>query len=82
MNYIHQLEDELKEARAELVGLKSGLHDMERYINLPKFYEDPTVQVQDIRNRIEDARRQGEERSNDQARINYELRMIYHGSFQ
>lgn len=56
MNYITQLENELKEVRAELCGLKCGLSDLSVYLMSSKFHEDPTVQVSDVLRRIADAK--------------------------
>lgn len=67
MNYIKQLQNELLEVNAELAGLKSGLIDLERYLLSDKFFNDPTVQIQDVLNRIADARKAGVDLSFEQA---------------
>lgn len=56
MNYITQLENELKEVRAELCGLKCGLIDVEAYLLTDKFSIDTTVQTKDVLNRISEAK--------------------------
>jgi len=60
-NHIHKLEDELSEAQEELRGLREGLQDLRRYLTTPKFHEDPTVQVRDVLNRLQDAHNLGAE---------------------
>lgn len=54
MNYIKRLQSELKTANAKLHSIDESLMDIERYLMLPKFTDDPTVQKQDIFNRIDD----------------------------
>ena len=72
MNYIKRLENEIKEKRAEIVGLRAGLQDLREYLSLPKFQNDTTVQVFDIFARITDCYRIADELVNDQIRINQE----------
>lgn len=55
MNYIKRLESERKVCAAELAGLKSGLQDLQSYLMSTKFYVDPTVQAQDVLNRLQAA---------------------------
>ena len=49
-------EIELAAAQAELKELKDRLSDLQSYLQLPKFYDDTTVQVEDIYRRIWHAR--------------------------
>lgn len=53
MNYIKTLQNERQDLTAEVCGLRGGLADLRRYLALPKFHEDTTVQVQDVLNRLE-----------------------------
>lgn len=54
MNYIKKLEKEVRELKAYISGINDGVDDIRRYLNLPKFYEDTTVQRADIFNRLQD----------------------------
>jgi hypothetical protein len=52
MNYIKQLEHDLIVMRKALEAYDTEIDDLVRYLTSAKFHEDPTVQVQDVLNRI------------------------------
>ena len=52
MNYIKQLQDDKVRLAAATNAALTGLADMLAYLHSDKFVEDPTVQVQDVINRI------------------------------
>ena len=70
MNYIKRLENEVKEVRAELVGLKSGIDALHKYLSASKFFEDTTVQVTDVMNRIAEARSVSSNLLHEQIEVN------------
>lgn len=53
MNYIHQLQKEIKEAKDEVRAHEMMLLDLKLYLLSDKFDDDPTVQVRDVLNRID-----------------------------
>ena len=69
MNYIKRLENENKEVRVELCGLRCGLSDLKSYLQSSKFWNDTTVQVNDVLLRLEEAERKSMDLLNDQVRI-------------
>lgn len=52
--YINTLQEENAALKAEIAGLREGIGRLESYLSLPKFREDPTVQVSDIFLRLEE----------------------------
>lgn len=58
MNYIKRLEMELQEANQDKVEVLAGIDELFRYLSLPKFEEDTTVQVSDIFLRLQHLRNQ------------------------
>ena len=56
MNYIKQLQEENKTLKQQIKAHEEGLMDIIRYLNLPKFSIDTSVNKQDILNRIEEIR--------------------------
>jgi len=55
MNYIKQLEYSNNLKSAEICGLRAAISDLEQYLSSPKFWEDTTVQVNDIFSRLREA---------------------------
>jgi len=53
-----RLHEKVKQQAAMLEDYQEGLKDLVRYLNSPKFKEDPTVQVRDILLRISETRTQ------------------------
>jgi len=56
MNYIQQLEKDKLVLTAATQAALIGLADVMSYLHSDKFHEDPTVQVQDMINRINEIR--------------------------
>lgn len=56
MNYIHKLQNRVRELETEKAEARDALLDLLIYLNSDKFKDDPTVQTQDIRNRLGDER--------------------------
>lgn len=56
MNYIQQLEQDKLVLTAATQAALIGLADLMSYLHSEKFHEDPTVQVQDVVNRINEIR--------------------------
>ena len=56
MNYIHRLQAEVAELKADKAVADKVLTSLVGYLTSSKFYDDPTVQVADVLRRIEDAR--------------------------
>lgn len=56
MNYIKRLENDVRVMRQGIEAYDVGIDDIVRYLTSPKFQEDPTVQIQDVLNRIMEAR--------------------------
>ena len=54
MNYIHQLQRELKAEQEHARSLEAGLVSVIIYLDSAKFDEDPTVQKNDIIRRLRD----------------------------
>ena len=54
MNYIKSLQYQVGAAEAEIQSLKDSIDTLRRYINLPKFRDDTTVQVSDIHLRLDE----------------------------
>ena len=54
MNYIKRLEYENKKLAAEIVGLRTGITDLKKYLNSPKFHNEPWVNIQDIFLRLDE----------------------------
>ena len=52
MNYIHRLQEQIKELEEERREAAEILGDLQIYLGSEKFWNDTTVQVQDIRNRL------------------------------
>jgi hypothetical protein len=52
VNYIKQLQDDKVRLAAATNAAILGLSDLVAYLSGDKFVEDPTVQVQDVINRI------------------------------
>ena len=55
-NHILDLQDKVARQEAVIAAYERGLSDLEFYLSLPKFREDPTVQIQDVFNRIANVR--------------------------
>ena len=53
MNYIKRLEADNKRRGKMIDAMEAELMDLRRYLTSEKFHEDPTVQVQDVLNRLE-----------------------------
>jgi len=56
MNYIKRLQSEVKEQSEAVKAIRTELLDLEKYLLSAKFHNDPTVQIQDVLNRIEQAK--------------------------
>ena len=56
MNYIKRLEKENKELRDTLRGRELAELELRTYLLSSKFHSDPTVQVQDVLNRLDEIR--------------------------
>lgn len=52
MNYIHRLQEQVKELEEERREAAEILGDLQIYLGSEKFWKDTTVQVQDVRNRL------------------------------
>lgn len=52
MNYIKRLEQENEEKAREIARLEEQRREIIRYLALPKFDQDPTVQKTDILSRL------------------------------
>lgn len=50
MNFIKQLQHDNKALNAQLAASHDAIRDLRRYVSSPKFYNDTTVQVQDVLN--------------------------------
>ncbi len=61
-NYIQRLEDERAALTAQVAGLEEGITELRRYLQTEKFWQDPTVQVQDVFARLDDAHNLGTNR--------------------
>jgi hypothetical protein len=53
MNYIKKLELDNRRRAKVIDAMESELGDLRRYLTSAKFHEDPTVQVQDVLNRMD-----------------------------
>ena len=53
MNYIKELENDRVALLRAIIAMEDGLQCMVNHTLLPKFHEDTTMQVQDIRNWID-----------------------------
>ena len=54
MNYIKQLQQDKAELEQELATISEGISDIYRYLSLPKFDADTTVQTRDILLRLDE----------------------------
>jgi hypothetical protein len=54
MNYIQRLKSDNEDMRSQILFMYDWLNDLERYLMLPKFELDPTVQKTDILLRMEE----------------------------
>ena len=52
MNYIKKLEQKVRARGAMVAAMENEINDMRRYLTSDKFRVDPTVQVQDVLNRL------------------------------
>ncbi len=52
MNYIKRLQKDNADLLEQLGEYQDMVYELNRYLDLPKFKEDTTVQVQDVRNRL------------------------------
>ena len=52
MNYIHRLQEQVRELEEERREAAEILGDLQIYLGSEKFWKDTTVQVQDVRNRL------------------------------
>jgi hypothetical protein len=50
--YIHQLQDELSETKAEIEGLREGLRYLKTYLLSDKFYKEEWVSCKDVLARL------------------------------
>jgi len=73
-NYIYNLEDDCKEKGAFICGIMSGIMNLRRYLMLPKFEHDTSVNKQDIFNRLEDAIVEAEDLRDSQRALNDKIR--------
>ena len=64
-NHIQKLEFELKQRNAALDGLNEGLQSLLQYLNTDKFYNDRSVNIDDVISRILDARFLSSEREHN-----------------
>ena len=55
-NHIQMLEFRLKQRNAALDGLNEGIRHLVQYLNTDKFYNDRSVNIDDVISRILDAR--------------------------
>ena len=55
-NYIQKLEFLLKRQNGAVKGLNEGIRHLVQYLNTDKFYNDRSVNIDDVINRILDAR--------------------------
>ena len=55
-NHIQKLEFELKRRNGALDGLNEGIRHLVQYLNTDKFYNDRSVNIDDVISRILDAR--------------------------
>ena len=53
MNYIHQLQERIADLSGEVRAYEGMILDLKMYLLSDKFDEDPTVQVRDVLNRID-----------------------------
>lgn len=52
MNYIKNLEQQVAELKLEIKRKDKAMSDLFTYLSLPKFWEDTTVQVYDVKQRL------------------------------
>jgi hypothetical protein len=71
MNYIKQLQNDKKVMQAQITAFEDGLAELRRYLELPKFHVDTTVQVKDIFLRLDEVKYDVGDKANDQANLNY-----------
>ena len=64
-NHIQKLEFELKQRNAALDGLNEGIRHLVQYLNTDKFYNDRSVNIDDVISRILDARFLSSEREHN-----------------
>ncbi len=64
-NYIQKLEFLLKRQNGAVKGLNEGIRHLVQYLNTDKFYNDRSVNIDDIINRILDARFLSSEREHN-----------------
>ena len=55
-NHIQKLEFKLKQRNGAVKGMNEGLQHLIQYLNTDKFYNDRSVNIDDVINRIMDAR--------------------------
>jgi len=72
-NHISRLTQELAETKAELSTLHQHLIHLVIYLTSDKFYQDPTVQVRDVLNRLTEARAEGWKARMEQERLHAEM---------
>ncbi len=65
MNYIHQLQQKIREQNAELQAYKDGIAELRGYLALPKFHADTTVQVGDIYLRLDEVKQIADRAADD-----------------
>lgn len=68
-NYITRLENELREKTVELDALQRELNEFRAYLATDKFAVDPTIQVQDVENRLMAARHAASEAATNDANL-------------
>lgn len=56
MNYIKQLQMQIEEHEEYIRRINEGIVDLQMYLMTEKFWNDTTVQVQDVINRLADVR--------------------------
>ena len=53
MNHIHKLQDVIRLQSEQIKAMQNQRDELETYLNSSKFHDDTTIQVQDVRNRLE-----------------------------
>ena len=56
MRYINKLQEQNQQQSKQITETYNRIIELQTYLLSPKFYDDPTVQKQDILNRLETMR--------------------------
>ncbi len=74
MNHIHKLQDDLLEAKREILRLRAGIFETIGYLNSPKFSQgDPFVERGDVIERLREWSLQRDQAEFEHARIDGRL---------